>query len=149
MKDRCFALFVHDWPDPLAALKFALKDLSGQTDSVRSWEEAKRLIPLTPPQLVFSYTPLHDGSWTDVVEFAENAGSPVNFVAGTHIDIKFDWTAFERDALDFVSPPFEPEALDFNVQSAVEDRRGRKQVYAAVQMSEANPEVENAESYLG
>ena len=129
MNDRCFALLVHERPAPLESLKSALKDLSVETYSVRSCTGAKLLIPQTQPLLVFTDTVLPDGSWRDVIELAENAGSPVNvIVVGTHQDVKFYLTALECGAFDFVLPPFEHEALDFIVQSACRNARLRRQV---------------------
>lgn len=135
MNGHCFALLVHDRPAPLDSLKSALKDLSVETYSVRSCEEAKRLIPQTQPQLVFTDTALPDGSWTDVIELAENVGSPVNvIVVGTNKDVKFYLKALERGAVDFVLPPFEREALDFVVRSAAENSRVRKHEQARAAM---------------
>jgi FixJ family two-component response regulator len=63
----------------------------------------------------------------DVIKRAENAGSPVNvIVVGTNLDINFYLTALERGAFDFVLPPFEHEALDFIVQSALQNARLRR-----------------------
>jgi len=133
MKAHCFALLVHDRPDPLDLLKSALKELYVETYSVRNCEEARRLIPQTQPQLVFTDTVLPDGSWTDVIELAENASSPVNvIVVGTIKDINFYLTALERGAFDFVLPPFERDSLDFIVQSAAQDARLRRQAQARV-----------------
>jgi DNA-binding NtrC family response regulator len=127
MNDRCFAILVHDRPAPLDSLKSALKDLSIDTFSVRSCEEAKRLIAETQPQVVFTDTSLPDGSWMDMVNAAEVAPSPVNvIVVGANKDVKFYLNALERGAFDFVLPPFEKQALDFVVQSAAQDSRHRR-----------------------
>ncbi|HLY63825.1 MAG TPA: response regulator [Terriglobia bacterium] len=136
MKSHCFALLVHDRPDPLDLLKMALKELSIETYSVRNCEEAKRLIPQTQPQLVFTDTALPDGSWRDVIELAEKIGLPVNvIVVGTIEDVKFYLTALERGAFDFVLPPFELDALDFIVQSASQNTRIRRQAQALAAMA--------------
>jgi len=131
MNDRYFALLVHDRPAPLESLKSALKDLSIETYSVNSCEEAKRLIPQTEPQIVFTDTSLPDGTWTDVVDMAENAASPVNvIVVGSNKDVKFYISALERGAYDFVLPPFEREALDYVVNSAADNARLRRHAMA-------------------
>jgi DNA-binding NtrC family response regulator len=131
MKAPSFALLVHDRADPLELLKSALKELSIDTYSVRSCEEARRLLPQTQPQLVFTDTTLPDGSWTDVIELAENAGSPVNvIVVGMIKDVKLYLTALDRGAFDFLLPPFKGDALDFVVQSAAQNTRLRRQAQA-------------------
>ena len=131
MDDRFFALLVHERPAPLESLKSALKDLSVETYSVNSCEEAKRLLPQTQPQIVFTDTNLPDGTWADVVEMAENAASPVNvIVVGCNKDIKFYISALERGAYDFVLPPFERQALDYVVHSAADNARLRRQALA-------------------
>jgi DNA-binding NtrC family response regulator len=127
MNDRCFALLVHDRPTPLDSLKSALKDLSVDTFSVRSCEEARRLIAETQPQVVFTDTSLPDGSWMDMLSLAEDAPSPVNvIVVGANKDVRFYLNALEQGAFDFVLPPFEKQALDFVVQSAAQDSRQRR-----------------------
>jgi DNA-binding NtrC family response regulator len=136
MMAHCFALLIHTRPNPLELLKPALKELSIDTYSVPSLEEAKRLIPQTQPQLVFTDTALADGTWTDVIDLAENASSPVNvIVVGTIKDVKFYLTALERGAFDFVLPPFERDSLDFIVQSASQDARLRRQAQARAAMA--------------
>ena len=131
MSDQFYALLVHDRPAPLESLKSALKQLSIQTYSVQSCEEAKRLLPQTQPHVVFTDTALPDGSWTDVVDMAENANSPVNvIVVGANKDIKLYISALERGAFDFVLPPFELQALDFVVQSAGDNAKQRRHAQA-------------------
>ena len=75
-----FAILVHDQPHPLDSLKPVLRDLSVETCSVRTCEEAGRLITQTEPQLVFTDTSLPDGSWADVVRMAERASSRVDVI---------------------------------------------------------------------
>src|SRR5215472_16898705 len=127
MNHHPIALLVHDQPYPLESLKAVLRDLSVETFSVRTCEEAGRLITQTEPQLVFTDTSLPDGSWADVVRMAEMASSPVDVVVvGAKEDIKLYLSALERGAFDFVLPPFEHEALEFVVESARQDVRRRK-----------------------
>ncbi len=131
MNDRFLALLVYDRPHPLESLKGALKDLSVETHSVRSCEEARRLVPQTRPQLIFTDTSLPDGSWADVVKMAEKAASPVDvIVVGANQDISLYLSALEGGAFDFVLPPFERQALDFVVESARHDVRRRRQAHA-------------------
>lgn len=128
MNDRFSVLLVYDRPQPLESLKGALKDLSVETCSVRSCEEAQRLVPQAQPHLIFTDTSLPDGSWADVVEMAEKASSPVNvIVVGANQDTGLYLSALEGGAFDFVLPPFERQALDFVVESARYDVRRRRQ----------------------
>ena len=127
MNHHPFALLVHDQPHPLESLKPVLRDLSVETFSVRTCEEAERLITQTEPQLVFTDTSLLDGSWADVVRIAEMACSPVDvIVVGAKEDIRLYLSALEGGAFDFVLPPFEHQALEFVVESAQQDVRRRR-----------------------
>jgi DNA-binding NtrC family response regulator len=134
MNNRLFALLLHDHSNTLESLRLALRDLSVETFSVETLEKARRLLPQTQPHLVFTDTSLPDGSWTDVINLAEKAGTPVNvIVVGGSNDMKLYISALERGAFDFVLPPFEHEPLDYVVHSASEDvaRRRRELVRAA------------------
>ena len=131
MNDRYFALLVHERPAPLDSLKSALRELSIETYSVNSCEEAKRLLSQTEPQIVFTDTTLPDGTWADVVDMAEGATAPVNVIGvGANKDVKFYISALERGAYDFVLPPFERQALDYVVHSAGDDARLRRHALA-------------------
>lgn len=131
MCGRFFALLVHAQPEPLESLKMALKDLSIETYSVPTLEEASRLIRQTEPHLVFTDVFLPDGSWVDVLIHAEKADIPVNvIVVGASKDTRLYISALERGAYDFVLPPFEREALDFVVESAGQDARHRRKAWA-------------------
>jgi DNA-binding NtrC family response regulator len=123
-----FAVLVYDQPQPLESLKRVLRDLSVETCSVRTCEEAGRLVTQTQPQLVFTDTSLPDGSWADVVRIAKMASSPVDvIVVGGKEDIGLYLSALEGGAFDFVLPPFEHEALEFVIDSARQDVRRRSQ----------------------
>ncbi|HLY60557.1 MAG TPA: response regulator [Terriglobia bacterium] len=131
MSDRIFAILIHDQPGPLDSLKLVLRDLSVETFSVTSLEEARRLIPQTSPHILFTATSVADGSWTDVIYLAEQADIPLNvIVVSANKDIKLYITALERGAYDFVLPPFEPLALDIVVRSAGENVRHRRRALA-------------------
>lgn len=131
MSDHFFALLVHGNPSTFDSLKTTLKDLSVGTYTVESLAEAKHLIPRTHPHIVFTDTSLPDGSWSDVINLAEKAGSPVNvIVVGSNKDMNLYMSAIERGAFDFVLPPFEHDALDFAVRSAGENACHRRHVQA-------------------
>lgn len=127
MSEEISALLVHDWPETMEPLRFALENLSIETCSVRTCGEAERLLGHVQTDLVFTDTSLPDGSWVDVVEMAKGADAPVNVVVvGRSKDIKFYLSALERGAFDFVLPPFERDALDFVVRSASDNARRRR-----------------------
>jgi len=136
MNDSLTALLIYDQPHPLESLRAVLKDLNGlsvETCSVRTCEEARRMVRQTQPQLIFTDTSLPDGSWRDVVGMAEKASSPVDvIVVGAHQDIRLYVSVLEGGAFDFVLPPFEHQALHFVVESARHDVRRRRQEHAAV-----------------
>lgn len=131
MKDHIFALLIHDNPDSLIGLKWALRKLTVETFSVRNCQEAEGLLPQTQPQVVFVDTTLTDGSWVDAINLAEKADVPPNvIVVGATTNIDLYLSAMERGAFDFVAPPFELDSLEYIVQSAALDARARKQALA-------------------
>ncbi|HLY60580.1 MAG TPA: response regulator [Terriglobia bacterium] len=131
MSDRIFAILIHDQPGPFDSLREVLRDLSVETYSVESLEDARHLIPRTEPQLVFTATTLADGSWVDVVSLAEQSEIPLNVIVVSAIkDVKLYVTALERGAYDFVMPPFEHVGMDIIVRSAWENVRHRRHALA-------------------
>ncbi len=131
MNDRIFALLVHDNPDSLIKLKWALRKLGVETYSVRNCQEAEGLLPQTQPQVVFVDITLTDGSWADAIHLAEKAEVPPNvIVVGSSTNIDLYLSAMERGAFDFLAPPFELEPLEYVVHSAALDARARKQAMA-------------------
>ena len=131
MGGRIFAILIYDRPGPMDLLKLALKDLSVETFSVQTLEEARRLISQTHPFLIFTARSVGDGSWLDVINLAERADIPLAiFVVSANKDFRFYSAAFERGAFGFLYPPFEPQALDMAVHSAEQNVRHRRQALA-------------------
>jgi DNA-binding NtrC family response regulator len=131
VNDHFLALLVHGQAVPLETLNTILKELSVETYSVRTCEEARRLVPRIRPDLIFTDTCLPDGSWTDVVDIAERSDLPVNvIVVSATEDAQLYISALEGGAFDFVLPPFERQGLDFVVRSGGEDARHRRKVRA-------------------
>ena len=116
MNDHLLALLVYDQPHPLESLKVVLEDLndlSVETCSVRTCEEARRLVPQAQPHLIFTDISLPDGSWRDVVGMAEEANSPVDvIVVGAHQDIRLYVSVLEGGGFDFVLPPLSAKRCD-------------------------------------
>ncbi len=131
MRDKIFALLIHDNPDSLLGLKWALRELEVETFSVRNCQEAEGLLPQTQPQVVFVDTSLTEGSWVDAINLAERTDVPPNvIVVGANTNIDLYLSAMEHGAFDFVAPPFELEPLEYVVQSAALDARARKHAQA-------------------
>ncbi len=127
MAPRFSALLIYDRPVPFERLKTALKDLNVGISIVNSLEAAKRLIPQTEPDLIFTDTDLPDGSWPDVIKLVKRSKTPSNVIVVSPCeDVPLYLSALERGAYDFVLPPFEHEALDFVVACAGENARGRR-----------------------
>jgi DNA-binding NtrC family response regulator len=130
-----FALLVHDSPSPLESLKADLNNLSVKTWNAKSLDEAARLLDQTHPELVFTDTQLADGTWSEVISLAEQAGAPANvIVVGSHVDIKVYISAMESGAFDFIVPPLEPESLAHVVGVAIDNVRRRREAEAAKQV---------------
>ena len=136
MSHQVFALMIEDDSRPMDSLKEALRDISVNTLSVGTCEEALRLMVQTEPHLIFTTTSVSDGSWLDVIIFAEKAGIPskVIVVAQTS-DVKFYISAIEGGAFDFIVPPFERAHLNHIVRSAWLDVQGRRFIQARQAMA--------------
>jgi len=131
MSEHLFALLVHDHPEPFESLKRVLRDLSVETYSVQTCKEAEDLITQCRPHLVFTENALPDGSWVSMLNVAGASDVPLNvIVVGALPDAHFYLSAMERGAFDFVTPPFESEALSFIVRSAELDARRRREATA-------------------
>jgi DNA-binding NtrC family response regulator len=131
MRHRLFALLIHDGPEPLDSLKWALKGLSVDTYSVRTCREVERLLSQTQPQLVFTETSFSDGTWVDIINLAERSEAPVNvIVVGASPDPKLYESVTGRGAFDLIVPPFAQESLGCVVRSAELDARQRREAQA-------------------
>ena len=131
MSQRVRALVVADELHPLESLREALRDVSVDTSSARTREEAKRLLTQTKPDLIFTTTSVSDGSWSDVVDLAEKAINPCDvIVVSPTTDVKFYLSAIERGAFDFMVPPFERAPLNHIVRSGWLDVQKRRQTLA-------------------
>ena len=131
MSERIFSILIHDQPRPFDSLREVLRDLSVETYSVESLEEARHLVPRTEPHILFTATSFADGSWVDVVSLTEQTEIPLNVIVVSAIkDVKLYITALERGAYDFVMPPFEHGGMDIVVRSAGENVRHRRHALA-------------------
>lgn len=112
MRGSLFALIVHVRPDPCEELKTVLRRLGVDTFSVSSCREAAHLLERTEPHLLFTDTKLPDGSWTDVLNLAEDVPAPICcMVVANAKGPEFRQTALEYGAFDCLDSPFEVESV--------------------------------------
>lgn len=131
MSDHVFALLVHSHHEPFESLKRTLWDLSVETFSVETCEEARELIPQCKPHVIFAENALSDGSWLSILSIAEAADVPLSLiVVGTVPNTRSYLSVMERGAFDYVAPPFEHEPLEFVVRSAELGARRRREALA-------------------
>ncbi len=131
MRDRVFALLVHDNPDCFEPLRSTLKELSVGTFSVRTCSEAARLIVQTEPCLIFTDASLPDGSWVDILNQAEAAEAPVCVVVvGTTCGGRLRTSTMRLGAFAFVAPPFALYSLGHIVHLARREVRNRREAMA-------------------
>lgn len=130
MEERISVLLLQNQPDPLRALNQALRVQSVKTTEARTCQEALQLLGgPNPPELVFTDTDLPDGSWADVVRWAEKAASPVNVIVVLRFaDVRFYVGAIENGAFDVIVPPFEPSELAHVVRCAAGNVAARRRI---------------------
>ncbi len=127
MRDRIFALLVHNDGEPLEPLKRMLKELSVGTYSVSTCKEARALLVQTQPHLVFVVPFLSDGSWVDIVNSAEKVDVPLNvIVVGQTASDELSVSVMKRGAYGFLAPPLTAKPFADIVQSASLDVRSRR-----------------------
>jgi DNA-binding NtrC family response regulator len=131
MSHRVFALVIENELRPMDSLKEALRDVSVDTSTVSSCEEAMRLLAQTEPHMIFTTTSVADGSWLDVILLAEKAGIPSNvIVVAQTSDVKLYLSTIEGGAFDFMVPPFELARLSRIVRAAWSDVQRRRNAQA-------------------
>ncbi|MGA8185623.1 MAG: response regulator [Terriglobia bacterium] len=127
MKRNVFALVVHERPEPCESLKPVLKALGVDTFSVSSCDEAAHLLEQTHPHLIFTDTKLPDGTWIDVVNLVEEPPVTVcAIVVGPSKNAETFEAALNYGALDFISPPFDSEAVSQLLTQAMTLVRARR-----------------------
>lgn len=126
MKRKISALLIHQRPDPWRALRTALESLGVETRAVRTCGEARAVLGGDEsPHVVLTDVQLADGNWADVIALSRKLDSPLRvIVVANHVDVPLYLEALESGAYDFMTPPFEPEVLQYIVSGAAgEDRR--------------------------
>lgn len=95
-----------------------------QTSHAASCSEARRsLRGQHPPELVFAEVALPDGSWSDVLELAnESRRSARVIVVSPQADMKVYLEVLESSASDFIVPPFRAADVEHVVQVALHQR---------------------------
>lgn len=120
------AIIIEDIPAELAHLKQSLAaycpevSVLGEANNV---EEALRLIPQKKPELLLMDVEIMGGTSYDLLDQLQKQGHPLDFeiifMTGHH---KFDYAtaAFAYSAIDFLTKPLDPLALQKAVKKAVE-----------------------------
>ena len=75
-----FALLVREHSQLYEALRRTLMNLSMETYSVETSQEAEELITQCKPYIIFAESALGDGSWVNILNVAEAANVPLNSV---------------------------------------------------------------------
>lgn len=136
MPQHHFALLVHDENQPFDSLRKILREISVETYSVDSCKEARDLILQWKPDIVFTASSMADGTWETILKTVERIDLPLGvIVVGEVPDVQLYRTAREHGAFDFITPPFEPEALKLVVQAATRQNHTRGEVPARSQSS--------------
>ncbi|TAM80920.1 MAG: response regulator [Acidobacteria bacterium] len=128
MKDKGFALMVHDRADPFQALKPVLRCLGVDTFSVSNCVDAVHLLEQTHPHLLFTDTQLPDGTWIDLVNLADGTAVPACVIlVGQSKDPELFQSALNNGAFDFISPPFDPDTISQILSRAMALVRNRRE----------------------
>src|SRR5581483_4458130 len=131
MSDRLFALLVHDHREVFESLKSVLHELSIETYSVSSCDEASELIAKCKPHLVFTDKSLPDGSWVSILNAADSLEVPLSVVVvAAYPDTKLYVSVMQRGAFDFIAAPFERKLLEYVVKAAVNNTFSRREASA-------------------
>ncbi|MGA2986187.1 MAG: response regulator [Terriglobia bacterium] len=128
MRERLFAVLIHDHREPFESLRRILRDLSIETYSVSTCKEAVDLISQCKPHVVFTESSMVDGSWLSILNMAEEANVPLSVIVVGALPVTRHYVSvMERGAFDFVAPPFEQEPLNLVVRSAALDAHRRRE----------------------
>lgn len=131
MSEHLFALLVHDHPEVFESLRRTLRDLSVETYSVATCQEAGELISQCKPHIIFTESSLRDGWWSSILNIADTANVPLSvIVVSDYPDTRLYLSVMERGAFDFMAPPFEHEPLDFVLRSAALATQRRREALA-------------------
>ena len=116
------ALLVGRDEELLQALKQALEQLGIETDTARSYKQARIFLEQpNPPELVFSEVNLTDGTWSAVLSLAAQASVPVQVIVVSQVvDYKLFIDVLESGGADFIMPPFQAADLGYVVRSVKE-----------------------------
>lgn len=120
-------LLVYERSAAMDQLKSELNKQSIQPARAHTCEQARHLMDETEPHLVFTEVNLPDGTWADLVRFADKSASSANIIVVSALaDMKLYVRVIEHGAFDFVTPPFESFGLGHVVRSAMLDAVGRR-----------------------
>jgi DNA-binding NtrC family response regulator len=133
MSKNPLALLVHAKSEPFDLLKRTLNELSVETCSVATCEEAHDLISRLKPQMIFTESSLRDGWWSNILNMADSADVPLNvIVVSPYPDTRLYLSVMERGAFDVVTPPFDRKSLGSVVRLAAGRSNRQGLAHAAV-----------------
>jgi len=133
MNEHVRALLVHGRTEPFESLKRTVRELSVETYTVATCQQAEKLIPRCSPDIIFTESSVADGSWISICNLAQAAELPPSvIVVGKIPDTQLYLAVMEGGAFDFVAPPFEHESLKFVIRSAVLNNHYRREALAHV-----------------
>ena len=122
MRDHLFELLNNRHPSRFASLQQAMQRLSVETSSVEARMRAGSPIPHGRYHLRFADVSLSDGSWAYILNTAEKADAPLNLIVVGAIPETQDYlSVMDRQASDFVAPPFGLALLDSVGRAAATD----------------------------
>jgi DNA-binding NtrC family response regulator len=108
-------------------LQAALKRQAVEVYRTRTCVGVEHLLKKTHPELIFTAKLLSDGTWRDVVHLAERVPVPTNvIVVSEDNDPRFYISAMDYGVFDFISPPFQDEAVAHIVRLASESVRRKR-----------------------
>jgi len=138
VSEHLFALLIHDHQETFESLRRTLRDLSVETYTIATCQEAQNLISQCRPQMIFTELALRDGSWQTILSMGEAAYVPLSvIVVGTVPDTRLYLSIMEGGAFDFIAPPFEHEPLKFVVRSAAINTYSRREALEHAAVAEA------------
>jgi DNA-binding NtrC family response regulator len=131
MVEKITALLVSDGQEPFEKLGLALENQGVKSYRARSTAEVQAwLNGPESPQMIFTDTAFHGGTWADILTLAARHRVPV-IVVSRFVDLDLYIHSLERGAFDFIVPPFVSADLAHVVRCAVWNRSNERTLQAS------------------
>jgi DNA-binding NtrC family response regulator len=119
MSESLLALLVHAKVEPFGCLARALNELSVETCSAATCQDAHVLISQRQPEIIFTESSLPDGWWSTILNMADSVDMPPRvIVVSPYPDTRLYLSVMERGAVDIIVPPFGRKLLQSIVRLA-------------------------------